>query len=267
MKKLMRVAVLSSTAFGHRCIEEGILYAEGVRLAGILTTPQEIEISYSESPVRISSHVTFDDLAQRAECEVGVLSGKVSSASYARFLQRWKPDLLCALGWYYMVPRQVRDMAPLGCVGIHASLLPKYRGGAPLVWAMIRGEKETGVSLFFLEEGVDTGDLLGQMRIPIARDDTIATVYERATEAAVELLRTVLPRVADGTAARTAQDESHATHVPQRSPEDGLIDWSQDAETIRDFIRAQTKPYPGAFTIIEGRKIRIWDADIEEVGN
>jgi methionyl-tRNA formyltransferase len=151
--------------------------------------------------------------------------------------------------------------------GIHASLLPKYRGGAPLVWAIINGEKTTGVSLFYFDQGVDTGDVIAQKKIEISDTDDIRTVYEKATLAAVDVLRESLPLIREGQAPRIPQDHANATIFPQRKPEDGLIDWTRTPDEIRNFIRAQTRPYPGAFTVLEGKKVTIWDADIVDLNS
>jgi methionyl-tRNA formyltransferase len=263
--KLMRVVVLSSTAFGFQCLKEGILKTPGVQLVGILTTPQSINISHSEKPVIVSTHTSFEDLSAQAGCDLVEMHGKMTASSYLQHLGYWHPDLLLALGWYYMVPRQVRESAPLGCAGIHASLLPKYRGWAPIPWAMINGEAKTGVTFFYLNDGVDNGDIIAQERFSIDPSDTCATVYEKATQASVKILREFLPLIAAGNAPRIPQDESQATYFPQRKPEDGLIDWSWSAKRIRDFIRAQTRPYPGAFTYLEGKKVIIWAADVLDV--
>lgn len=261
----MRVALLSSTQFGRRCLEEGVLPAEDVEVAGILTTPKEIRISYSDEPVRIRTHADFTDPARRAGCDVVTLTGKVTADAYRQPLQRWRPDLLLALGWYYMVPRAVRDLAPMGCAGIHASLLPKYRGGAPIPWAIIHGERRTGVSFFYFADGVDDGDLIGQADFPIALEDTCATVYEKATRAAVGLLTERLPQMARGTAPRIVQDESQATYVAQRSPEDGHLDWrKRSARQAHDWVRAQTRPYPGAFTYLDGEKVTLWKTTLSD---
>jgi methionyl-tRNA formyltransferase len=118
--------------------------------------------------------------------------------------------------------------------------------------------------LFHLEDDVDSGDIVAQVSFPIEEDDTCATTYEKASQASVQLLREYLPRLADGTAPRIPQDEGLATSFPQRKPEDGLIDWTRSPEEIRNFIRAQTKPYPGAFTYIGDKKVTIWDAYVSQ---
>lgn len=264
MTARLRVVLLSSTTFGLRCLQEGIAPSPEVEVTGVLTTPREIAISYSPGPLRIATWACFEDAARTIGCPLASVSCGRTSEHLAT-LRRWSPDLILALGWYFKVPRAVRGLARLGAMGIHASLLPRYRGGAPIAWAIIQGESETGVTLFQLEDEVDAGDVLGQVRFPIAPSDTCATVYERATNASIELLRDRLPALARGDAQRAPQDERLATTYPQRSPSDGRIDWSLDARRLRDFIRAQTRPYPGAFFEIEGKRVTIWDADIEEL--
>lgn len=259
----MRVALLSSTEFGRRCAKEALLEAEGVDLVGILTTPEQIRISYAPEGVAIAQHADFSDLAERAGCALHALTAPVNAERYREALAPLHPDLLLALGWYYNIPRTVRDLAPSGCIGIHASLLPKFRGGAPIPWAIIEGERETGVTLFYFEDEVDAGDIIAQAAFPIDAEDTSASVYEKAADAAIDLLRNYLPRLAVGDAPRTPQDPRHATIYPQRKPEDGRIDWSWPAQRVQDFIRAQTRPYPGAFTEIEGKRVTIYDAKVE----
>ncbi|HXG70781.1 MAG TPA: methionyl-tRNA formyltransferase [Gemmatimonadaceae bacterium] len=170
----------------------------------------------------------------------------------------WRPDAFVVAGWYHMVPRAWRQLAP--AYGLHASLLPDYSGGAPLVWAIINGEKRTGITLFRFEDGVDAGPIVAQGATEIRDEDTIATLYERVATLGESLLREHMPRLADGTASLRAQQDSARRVFPQRGPEDGVIDWTLDARQLINFIRAQTKPYPGAFTTAHGRKLTVWAA-------
>lgn len=234
----------------------------GIQVVGILTTPPEITMPRWEKPVAISTHANFNNLP--VGCAIEILRGKVTADSYLQHLTRWQPALLLVLGWYYIIPREVREIASLGCAGIHASLLPKYRGGAPIPWAIINGETTTGVTFFYMSDGIDDGDIITQSRFAIGEDDTCTTIYEKATQASIKVLSECLPGIAVGIAPRIPQSHSQATYCPLRKPEDGLIDWSWSAKRIRDFIRAQTKPYPGAFTYIGNKKVIIWDAQIME---
>jgi methionyl-tRNA formyltransferase len=191
------------------------------------------------------------------------MEGKMTHPELVGKVRSWRPDFILVAGWYHMVPASVRQMAPTA--GLHASLLPDYSGGAPLVWAIINGERQTGITLFLMDDGVDTGPIIGQAAEPIHPDDTIATLYARIEQRGVELLREHLPRIARGEATFTAQDESRRRVTPQRSPADGEIDWAAPARRVYDFVRAQTRPYPGAFTHLAGEQVVVWRARLSEM--
>lgn len=256
----MRVVFLGATTLGFAAcsaiIEDGL-----ADVVGIATIPRKFEISYSTTGVTNVLYSDFHALGATHGIPVIEVTGRMGS--YREQIAALKPDFILVIGWYYMIPASIRSIAPLGCAGVHASLLPKYRGGAPLVWAMINGESITGVTLFYFDDGVDTGDVIAQQTVSIEEADTIREVLAKAETATLELVRRWLPRIADGSAPRTPQDHDAATVVPQRSPADGRIDWSWEPERIRNFIRAQTRPYPGAFTVIDGKRVTIWDASVE----
>jgi methionyl-tRNA formyltransferase len=255
----MRVVVFSSTSFGARCIAEGVATVRGVELAGILGTPQRVRLAAGESR-RISTHFDFAPLAARRGWPLALVDGPEEASGCTARVRGWRPELILVLGWYFKVPREIRELAERGCLGIHASLLPKYRGGAPIPWAIIQGETRTGVTLFHLDDELDAGDVVAQSAFAIEADDTCATVYAKAEAASIDILKQTLPALADGTAPRRPQDSAEATWFPQRRPEDGLIDWSWDARRLRNFIRAQTHPYPGAFYYQGGEKVTVWNA-------
>lgn len=256
----MRIVFFGATEFGHRCCET--LLDAGENVVGIFSIPQEFKISYSKTPVKNVNYRSFEDLAKKHDVPLTYVTGKMGD--YVETIRQLKPDFGLAIGWYYMIPRGIRELCAKGVAGIHASLLPRYKGNAPLVWAIINGETKTGVSFFYFEDGVDAGDLIAQQEIAIERDDTIKTVYDKVTVASLDILRRYIPLLRQGTAPRTPQPASNEPAYPARKPEDGLIDWAKSPEEIRNFIRAQTKPYPGAFTYIAGKKVTIWDADIVE---
>lgn len=258
----MRIIFFGATEIGYQCCKQ--LFDIGENVVGICSIPQEFSISYSTTPVKNVTFRSFESLAEKYGVPLIFITTKMSDPKHIETIKAWRPDFALAIGWYFMVPRVVRDLFPLGIAGIHASLLPKYRGGSPLVWAIINGETKTGVTLFYFDDGVDTGEIISQVEIKITRDDTIKTVYEKATQVSRDMLRKYIPLIRQGIAPRIPQDHKAATQFPQRKPEDGLLDWSKSAEEIRNFIRAQTKPYPGAFTFIQGKKVIIWDADVFE---
>lgn len=174
------------------------------------------------------------------------------------------PDLLLVVGWTQLLKPEVLQVPSLGCLGFHASLLPKYRGRAPVNWAIINGETETGNSMIVLEPGADEGDLVSQRRIPITEEDDCATIYEKVSLTECEMLDEVLPLIRQGRMPRRKQNSFDATVMPKRRPEDGLIDWSWTTRRLYNWVRALTHPYPGAFSYVSGRKIIIWKARAED---
>ncbi len=260
----MRVALFSSTVFGYRCLVNGILRAPQVKLTGIVTTPGKIPLGKGQKQLSIVTAADFSEPARRSDCELVTFENRVTVSQYEQVLEKWRPDFVLALGWYHIVPEKIIRLPQLGWACLHAALLPKGRGMAPINWAIINGERETGVTFFYLDKNVDSGDIIAQTRLTIDIDDTCASLYEKATQASEEILRRYLPRIAAGTAPRIKQNEVEATYYRLRTPADGLIDWDQDARHVYDFIRAQTHPYPGAFTLVDNRKLYIWRAVVTE---
>ena len=149
---------------------------------------------------------------------------------------------------------------------MHGSLLPKYRGRVPVNWAIIHGETETGATLHYMTEKPDAGDIVAQRAVPILPDDTARDVFDKVTQAAATLLEQTMPALAAGTAPRMPQDLSRGSYFGGRRPDDGLIDWSMDAASIHNLVRAVAPPYPGARTTLGGRparvlRTRVLDAD------
>lgn len=260
----LRVAYVGCTRFGYDCLTQAIVGCPAVSLSGIITAPRKISFAASSATMDVLTHADFHSVAKTSDSELVELSSKPKAVDYLKILDRWRPDLMIVLGWYSIIPQEVFDRVPMGAVAIHASLLPKYRGMAPIPWAIINGEDETGVSFFHLDKGVDSGDIIAQRSFPITNSDSCATVYKKATEHSVAILKQFLPLLASGQAPRTKQNHDEATTFPRRTPADGLINWAQHSTEIHNFIRAQTHPYPGAFTMRQGRKLTIWKASRTE---
>lgn len=226
----------------------------------IFSIPQEFNISYSKDKVKNTNYANLKEIADKyniAYYEIDSVEGK-KTKDYERIIKKLNLDLILVLGWYYMIPKSTRDLAKLGAWGIHASLLPKYAGGAPLNWAIINGEKETGVTLFRMEDGVDDGDIIAQKAFSIKHEDTIKEVYQKATMASKYILEDVLNNIEN--IKPIPQNKALIEIYPQRSPKDGEIDWHQSSKAIYDFIRAQTLPYPCAYSTVENKIIKIIDA-------
>ncbi|MBI4349033.1 MAG: methionyl-tRNA formyltransferase [Elusimicrobia bacterium] len=169
-------------------------------------------------------------------------------------------DLILVMGWRTIIPNEILMLPRFGVVALHNSLLPKYRGFAPINWAMLSGEHETGVSLFYVDGGIDSGPVIEQRRIPITANDTAADVYSRATDLSVALMLENMPRLIRSRLEGIPQDPEEATFGCSRTPDDGKIDWVAPTGRINDLIRALAFPYPGAFTTFEGHRLTVWSA-------
>ena len=169
-------------------------------------------------------------------------------------------DVLFVIGWSQILRAPALAAARLGTIGAHASLLPHDRGSAPVNWALIRGARRWGNTLMWLAEEVDAGAIIDQVEFPVTPYDTCATLYERVAESNREMLLRVVPRLLGGERPGTPQGTTHEPALPRRRPADGAIDWRADSGRIYDFVRALTRPYPGAFGWLEGRRWTVWQA-------
>ena len=169
-------------------------------------------------------------------------------------------DLGIVIGWSQILKTDTLATSRFGWIGAHASMLPKNRGSAPVNWALIRGETETGNSLIWLSENVDEGNLIAQRPIEITPYDTCATIYQRIGETNRDMLLEALPRLLTGERMSQPQPPSSEAILPRRRPRDGLIDWCRSGPEIYNFVRALTQPYPGAFSFLDGKQYTIWEA-------
>lgn len=263
----MRIIFFSASNFGLACLKV-ISKIEEIQIVGIVTTLNDIIITNGKRMENIH-HVLFDEEADKYGIPILHISGSMEQKEYIQWMEEKKMDFGLAIGWYKKIPKVILDIPKKGLAGIHGSLLPQYRGGAPLVWAMIQGEKMTGVSLFYFTEGIDEGDIIAQRSFEIKYSDYISDIYKRMEWHAIEILKTELPNISNNTINTWKQPVSEPIKVwPMRSPEDGIINWEQSAEQIYNFIRAQSRPYPGAYTYMNHTKVHIWKSKvIESIGN
>ncbi len=182
----------------------------------------------------------------------------VNTPEWIERIRSWEPDLIFSFYYRNMIKEEILNIPRLGTFNMHGSLLPKYRGRVPINWAVLHGEKETGVTLHHMVKRADAGDIVDQEAVPIDREDTARDVFDKCAKAARLVLERQIEAITNGTAPRRRQDESQATYFGGRKPEDGLIDWTADAEKIYNLVRAVTQPYPGAFTQVGGKKLLIW---------
>jgi methionyl-tRNA formyltransferase len=175
-----------------------------------------------------------------------------------------KPEFCLVVGWYWIISIDVVKSVPKGFVGIHNSILPKYRGGAPLVWSIIHEEKEVGYSLFSFTEGMDDGEIWNIYRKKLEPDDDIKSVLLNFEDSVSGFLKETYPKIIRNEIKPVPQNDNEASFCALRNEHDGLINWNRSSREIYNFIRAQSQPYPGAFTYYKGLKLIIWKARIVE---
>ena len=242
----MRAVAFAYHNVGVRCLSA--LLAHGVELPLVVT--------HRDAP---GENIWFDSVAalcRRAGIECLCVEG-TEHAELAARLRALAPDYLFSFYYRSMLPLPLLQTASRGAFNMHGSLLPKYRGRVPVNWAVLHGETETGATLHEMAVKPDAGAIVDQQAVPILPNDTALEVFGKVTVAAEIVLCRSLPALAAGTAPKLPQDLSRGSYFGGRTPEDGRIDWSQDAWSIHNLVRAVAPPYPGAFSFVGDRRLRI----------
>ena len=191
---------------------------------------------------------------------------KIKSPEFLQQLSAWKPDVIAVTAFGRILPKTILDLPPMGCVNVHGSLLPAYRGAAPIQWALIHGDTETGITTMLMDEGMDTGAVLLQQTIQIEPEDTALELGARMAQAGGTLLVETLTRLAAQTVVPCAQDHSRATMAPLLKKEDGVIDWTQSATEIANRIRGLS-PWPGSYTFHHEHRLIIRKGRVDTQGD
>jgi len=181
----------------------------------------------------------------------------IKTREFVDQIRHCKPDFVIVVAFGRILPENVLAQARIGAINVHASLLPKYRGPAPIQWAIIKGEPETGVCTILMDKGMDTGDILLSLKEPIRADDTAGSLHDRLAKKGAHALIDTLMAYCDNTIQPTPQDHSAATYAPMLAKEDGRIDWNKSAESLEPFIRGVT-PWPGAYTFFEEKRLKVF---------
>lgn len=225
--------------------------AQGADVVAVVTHADDpAEAVWFESVAALAARSGIPALTPRHPREPGLLEA----------VRALRPDLLFSFYYRRLLPPGLLALPRLGAINLHGSLLPRYRGRAPLNWVLVNGEAETGVTLHHMDEAADHGDIIAQRAVPIGPEETAPMLWRKLLAAAETLLLETYPLIAAGTAPRTPQDHAAATTFGRRRPADGLVDWSAPAGRIHDLIRAVTHPFPGAFTFLDGRQVFLWAA-------
>lgn len=186
---------------------------------------------------------------------------KVREASFVEVLKGLEADVYVVIAFGQILPKAVLELPKYGCINIHASLLPKYRGAAPIQWCVIDGERETGITTMMMDVGLDTGDMLEKAVIPIEEKETGGSLHDKLSMAGGDLILSTLKKLEEGTLVRTPQTDEGTCYAKMLTKSLGDIDWNQDAVSIERLIRG-LNPWPSAYTMWNGKTIKIWAADV-----
>ncbi len=188
---------------------------------------------------------------------------KLSDSEELKRVLDLQPDLVVTAAFGQLLPKELLEAPRLGCINVHASLLPAYRGGAPIHQAVIDGAKETGITIMYMAEKLDAGDIISQRAIPIQHDDYTGKLFDDLSLVGRDLLKETMPSIIDGTNERIPQNEDEVTYAWNISREDERIDWAKGGEAIRNHIRG-LHPWPTAYTTFAGERVKVWWAELEE---
>jgi methionyl-tRNA formyltransferase len=252
----MRVVFMGTPDFSVPTLEH--IVEAGHEVVGVVTQP--------DKPKGRGNEVIFSAVKVKA-MELGIpvyQPVKVKEAGFLEELTRMQPDIIVVIAFGQILSKAVLDLPKYGCINVHASLLPKYRGSAPIQWTIIDGEKVTGVTTMFMDVGIDTGDMLKKVEVPIEDDETGQTLHDKLSVAGAKLLVETLVELQDGTAIRQKQDDSLSNYVSILTKSIGSIDFSKSAVEIERLIRG-LNPWPSAYTSLNGKTLKIWSAKVMDM--
>jgi len=233
------------------------LVNNGYDVAGVVTQPDK-PVGRKQSCLKAPP---VKETAQKLGIKTILQPEKVRTDEFANTINALEPDLIITAAYGRILPKTVLDIPKLGCINVHGSLLPKYRGAAPIQWALINGEKVTGITTIFMDEGMDTGDILLMRETEIPPDMNCGELFDILKELGAKTLIETLVQLENGTLKRTPQDHSKAVYAPMITKEMGHIDWGKSAVEIHNLIRG-TNPWPGAYTYYKGTRLKIWKSTV-----
>lgn len=253
--KGFRAVFFGTPHFAVPCLDALVEIADVVGVVCQPDKPQGRGLEVAEPPVK------------KRAIELGlnvVQPTKLKTGEFAAWLREQKADVALVVAYGRILPKDVLEAPRLGCVNVHASLLPKYRGAAPITWAVVRGEPETGVTLMMMDEGMDTGAMLEQFPTEIVADETAGDLSERLSALGALAVRKGLPKYVAGEYTPIPQDHARATVAPILKKEDGRIDFTKPARAVHDHVRGMS-PWPGAFTTSRGKNLKVHATRVTDV--
>ena len=221
-----------------------------------------VVFSYDDSKKeKISDFISLDELCSKYNLQ-NIKVDKINAQNNIEIIKKIEPDIILVMGWSQLLNSEIISIPKIGVIGSHPTELPKYRGRAPIPWSILKGLKTSALTFFFIEEGIDSGDILDQRSFKLSSNDDATSVYKKVESVGKEMIQDNLTKLQNGNYTRKKQDVSNfIENWEKRGPQDGIIDWSRNSQEIHTLIRATTHPYPGAYTIFNGSKLIIWGAE------
>lgn len=251
-----RIVFMGTASFSLAVLK--MLIEEGYNIVGVVTQPDRY--------VGRKKVLTMPDVKVEAlKYDIPVIQPARIKEDY-QTVADLKPDLIITAAYGQIVPQAVLDIPRLGCINVHASLLPLYRGGAPVHQAIIDGQEKTGVTIMYMVKKMDAGDMIAQKETPILEEDTVGILYDRLSDLGAELLKETLPDILKGINQRIPQDENLVTYAPTLSREDERLDWNMSARQVYNKVRG-TNPWPGSYTTYQGKTVKIWAGQVHQCEN
>jgi methionyl-tRNA formyltransferase len=250
-EETFRVLFMGTSPFAVPSLK--ILLAKGENIVGVFTQPDKPQgrgLKIKVSPIKGAALENYLPLFQPV---------KINRDESVEIIKSLSPDLIVVAAFGQIISQRILDIPRFGSINVHASLLPKYRGAAPINWVIIQGEKETGVTTMLMDKGLDTGNILLQRKLEIFPEENAGELHDRLAFLGAEVLRETVERLKQGGLIPCRQEESEASYAPPLKKEDGVIDWEKPAEKIYDHIRGMN-PWPGAFTYLEGKILKVFHA-------
>lgn len=251
----MKIIFMGTPDFSVMSLDS--LVKAGHDVAAVVTQP--------DKPKGRSGKMQYTPVKEKAiELNIPVYQPeRVKEPEFFDVVKEINPDVIVVIAFGQILPKEILDFPKYGCINIHASLLPKYRGAAPIQWSVIDGEKETGVTTMQMDVGLDTGDIIDTVIVPIDKKETGGSLFDRLMEEGSRLIIETLNKVENGTATFTKQKDEDSSYAKMLTKELGNINFADDAEYIERLIRG-LNPWPSAYTKLNGKSLKIWDADVTE---
>lgn len=251
-----RIVFMGTASFSLAVLK--MLLNEKYNVVGVVTQPDRY--------VGRKKVLTMPDVKVEAlKHDIPVFQPQKIKEDYQGVLD-FKPDLIITAAYGQIIPKAILDAPSLGCINVHASLLPLYRGGAPVHQCIIDGQEKTGVTIMYMVQKMDAGNIISQKETPILSDDTVGILYDRLSELGAELLKETLPSILAQTNKSIPQDETLITYAPTLSREDERLDWNLSVKQIYNKVRG-TNPWPGSYTTYNGKVVKIWAGEIHQCEN